>query len=54
VRTDSPRLAGAQPLTRIAEETLPRMLAPGEGAWKAAAARLAERGLDTAASLVVG
>lgn len=54
-----PKLAGAQPLARIAEETLPKMLAPGESEWKAAAARLAERlkggdGLDTAASLVVG
>ena len=54
-----PKLAGAQSLARIAEETLPKMLAPGESAWKAAAARLAERvkggdGLDTAAALVVG
>jgi UDP:flavonoid glycosyltransferase YjiC (YdhE family) len=54
-----PKLAGAQPLERIAEETLPKMLAPGESKWKAAAARLAERvkggdGLDTAVSLVVG
>ena len=52
-----PKLAGAQSLARIAEETLPKMLAPGESEWKAAAARLAERvkggdGLDTAASLV--
>jgi len=38
-----PKLVGAQPLARIAEETLPKMLAPGESDWKAAAARLAER-----------
>jgi UDP:flavonoid glycosyltransferase YjiC (YdhE family) len=54
-----PKLAGAQSLARIAEETLPKMLAPGESEWKSAAARLAERvkggdGLDTAAALVVG
>jgi hypothetical protein len=54
-----PKLAGAQPLARIAEETLPKMLAPGESEWKAAATRLAQRvqggdDLDTAASLVVG
>lgn len=54
-----PKLDGAQPLERIAEEILPKMLAPGDSTWKAAAARLAERvkggdGLDTAVSLVVG
>ena len=54
-----PKLAGAQSLARIAEETLPKMLAPGESEWKSAAARLAERvkggdGLDTAAALVAG
>jgi hypothetical protein len=54
-----PKLAGAQSFARIAEETLPKMLAPGESQWKSAAARLAERvkggdGLDTAAALVVG
>jgi hypothetical protein len=54
-----PNLAGAQSLTRIAEVTLPKMLAPGENEWKSAAARVAERvkggdGLDTATALVVG
>jgi hypothetical protein len=29
-----PKLAGAQSLPRIAEETLPKMLAPGESEWK--------------------
>jgi UDP:flavonoid glycosyltransferase YjiC (YdhE family) len=54
-----PNLAGAQSLARVTEEILPKMLAPGESAWKAAAVRLAERvkggdGLDTAVALVTG
>jgi UDP:flavonoid glycosyltransferase YjiC (YdhE family) len=54
-----PTFDGAQPLEKVAEETLPAMLAPGESKWKATVTRLAatvreDNGIETAAALVLG